>query len=610
MVTPEFTSAKVGTRDLREGIASALSVEIALYAALFLFAFFIRLFVLDLSPLNSDEARQALGALKFARGDSSLFTGSPLLFTLNFLFFTLFGASDFAARLAPVFFGTALVLLPAFFSRDLGRVGSLIASALLAFSPSLVFFSRSVDGIVPATTCALAAIFFGKRYLASRVARDLYFAAAFAALTLLSAADAWTIVLSLAFYIVVSRFRRLSRFDNQGSKNGNLIEARAKNHENKALLFFFFVFVGTATTLFLHREGIGAAFDLLGAWTDSLRVGGSLLDVLRLLLVYEPLILFFGLAEFLDLLFSPRQGRSNFYDILGFLVATAFFLLSFSANNDPSRIVILVVPLALLAGANIGGWVERTGNSMRSVSTRDLLTHETPILAVAVGLTSFLAILISELAQRGNILSADTLIRIVGSTQDYPNLSGMLVAALFLFAAAATSILAITTLGSMRAKTAGILFILGVLFLWTVRQMTMLNFPAGGALNPQEWMVTSAAAPNVRDLVNDLKDASRWRANDTHTIAVAVDSSLGPLLEWNLRDLTNTRFVQRPTASLDVQALVLPGNASAPAEGWIAQRYQIEFTRGASGSALRALIFRDSGSIEALDAMLWIPKPQ
>jgi uncharacterized protein (TIGR03663 family) len=376
MVTREFTHGNVETRDIREGIASALSVEIALYAALFLFAFFIRIFVLDLSPLNSDEARQALGALTFARGDSSVFTGSPLVFTLNVIFFTLFGATEFAARLASVFFGSALVLLPALFSRALGRVGSLIASALLAFSPSLVFYSRSVDGIVPATTCALAAILFGERYLQSRVARDLYYAAASAALALLAAPDTWSIGLALALYILASRFRLVSSVDNQGSNNENLANSQTIGHEIRALFLFFSVFIGTATTLFLHREGIGAAFDLLGAWTESLRVGGSLPDVLRLLLVYEPLILFFGLAGFLDLLFSPRDSRTTINVILGFWVATVFFLLSFSANNNPARIVVLTVPLALLAGANIGGWMERTGNSMRSVSARDLVVHE------------------------------------------------------------------------------------------------------------------------------------------------------------------------------------------------------------------------------------------
>jgi hypothetical protein len=233
-----------------------------------------------------------------------------------------------------------------------------------------------------------------------------------------------------------------------------------------------------------------------------------------------------------------------------------------------------------------------------------------PIIAVAIGLVSFLAILVSELAQRGNILSADILNRFFGGAQGSSNLSGMLVAILFLFALSAASILAIATLGSRRAKTAGIFFTVGILCLWSIRQLTMLNFPAGGALNPQEWMITRAATPNVRDLVSDLENTSRWRANDTHTIGVAVDSSLGPLLEWNLRELTNARYVQRPTASLDVQALVLPMSASAPAESWISQRYQIEFTRGEPASPLRALLFRDAGNIETTSVVLWVPKPQ
>jgi uncharacterized protein (TIGR03663 family) len=603
----EFMSANVESR-ARDSTVSALTVEVAMYVALFFFAFAIRFFVLDLAPLNSDEARQALAAWKFVRGDPGSYTGSPLLFSLHSLFFIVFGASDFTARAMPAFSGAALILLPAFIRRDLGRTGAVIASLLLAFSPSLVFLSRSVDGIMAAATCSLAAIIFGKRYLESRAAGDMYFAAAFAALGLLSAADAWTIALSLGLWFAASRLGLVTRRDIQGSKNEESVPTQTNNNALSVLIFFFLVFVGTATTFLLHREGLGAAFDQFGTWVDSFRLGFSVPEVLRLLIVYEPLILLFGVAGLLDLIFSLRETPSIAAEIIGFWCATAFLLLSFSANDSPARIAVIVVPLALLAGVNVGTWIERATNSMCSVGTRDLVTHEMPILAVAIGLTSFLAILLAELAQRGSIFSADTF-GILGSSPDNINLSGTIVATLSLITLFATSVLAITTLGTARARNVGILFVLVLGSLWTIRQMSMLNFPAGRALNPQEWIVARAAAPNVRDLVNDLEDASRWRANDTHTIVSLVDSSLGPILEWNLRVLTNVRFLQHPTASSDTQALVLPGNALPPAVGWISQKYEIEVTRGAAGGGLRALIYRDSGGLDVTSASLWIPTP-
>ena len=69
-------------------------------------------------------------------------------------------------------------------------------------------------------------------------------------------------------------------------------------------------------------------------------------------------------------------------------------------------------------------------------------------------------------------------------------------------------------------------------------------------------------------------------------------------------------FASHPAAAPGVQALVLPGDAPGP-EGWIGQRYDLEFSRGNSPvpSLLRWLIFRDVGSVQSKDAVLWLPAP-
>jgi uncharacterized protein (TIGR03663 family) len=67
----------------------------------------------------------------------------PLLFHLNALIYTLFGANDFTARLAPALLGTACVPLAAVgFRRWLGKTGALTAAALIAVSPGLLYYSR------------------------------------------------------------------------------------------------------------------------------------------------------------------------------------------------------------------------------------------------------------------------------------------------------------------------------------------------------------------------------------------------------------------------------------------------------------------------------------
>jgi hypothetical protein len=150
------------------------------------------------------------------------------------------------------------------------------------------------------------------------------------------------------------------------------------------------------------------------------------------------------------------------------------------------------------------------------------------------------------------------------------------------------------------------------LTLWTIRQTALLNFPTGGALNPQESLVTRAASPNVRDLVRDLEGISRWRANDSHTLTMVADESLGPIIAWNLRGFRNVRFTARPMVTQDVQAVLLPSNAPTPAMDWIGQRYRLEGGHSAEPTPnfLRWLIYRDVGTIEFADVVLWMPAPE
>ena len=110
-------------------------------------------------------------------------------------------------------------------------------------------------------------------------------------------------------------------------------------------------------------------------------------------------------------------------------------------------------------------------------------------------------------------------------------------------------------------------------------------------------------------MVADIEDASRWRANDTHSLVIAVDDSLGAQVAWYLRDFRSARFVPHPTASETDQALLLPSDAPGPA-GWIGQHHDLDFSRGADHGSLRSwLIYRDVGSVDSRAVVLWLPKP-
>ena len=148
---------------------SGPTVEMGLYLLLLVVAAALRLYALGARPLEAEEAQQAMAAWRFYQGQFQSLEGySPLLFYGDLLTFLLFGASDFWARLVPALFGIALVGLPYFLRCWLGRAGALAAAALLAFSPSALFFSQSLEGETAVAACALVllAALFG--YLAKR----------------------------------------------------------------------------------------------------------------------------------------------------------------------------------------------------------------------------------------------------------------------------------------------------------------------------------------------------------------------------------------------------------------------------------------------------------
>ncbi len=122
----------------------ALNWEVALYVAVFALAFALRFWDLGGRALHHDESIHAQWSWSLIQGSyhhSPIFHG-PLYYHLQGLVFLLFGASDYTSRVSAAIFGTALVALPLLLRKRLGPVGTLAAVALIAFSPTLVYYSR------------------------------------------------------------------------------------------------------------------------------------------------------------------------------------------------------------------------------------------------------------------------------------------------------------------------------------------------------------------------------------------------------------------------------------------------------------------------------------
>jgi uncharacterized protein (TIGR03663 family) len=136
------------------------------YAVVAGVALALRLPALADKPFHHDESLHAWFAwLLFSNGDyhyDPVYHGPVQFYATTLMYAVLGGAGDLAARIAPVLAGTVIVVLPYFLRRRLGSVATLVASALLAVSPSYLYFSRFAreDIYVACVTLGLVAATF------------------------------------------------------------------------------------------------------------------------------------------------------------------------------------------------------------------------------------------------------------------------------------------------------------------------------------------------------------------------------------------------------------------------------------------------------------------
>jgi predicted membrane-bound mannosyltransferase len=122
-----------------------LNWEIVAYAALVIAAVGLRFWDLGARAIHHDESIHGWYAWLLYRGegyDHNPLAHGPFQFFGTALVFILGGASDYTLRILPAVFGSALVALPFFLRHRLGHLGAFLVAAGIAFSPSLLFFSR------------------------------------------------------------------------------------------------------------------------------------------------------------------------------------------------------------------------------------------------------------------------------------------------------------------------------------------------------------------------------------------------------------------------------------------------------------------------------------
>jgi uncharacterized protein (TIGR03663 family) len=206
-----MSEAVLDGRETAPAAAGGLTLRISLtwerlaYAAIFVAAFGMRVWDLGSRAMHHDESLHAYFSNQIYTGGS--YEHSPLLhgplqfFSTAVTFFVAGGASDSAARILPALFGTGLVALPLLLRDRLGRGGALVTAALLAVSPTLLYFSRFTRNDIWIAFFTLAIIVCLWKYVSEQRPRFLYAIAALLALSFATKENAFIVAATLIAFL-------------------------------------------------------------------------------------------------------------------------------------------------------------------------------------------------------------------------------------------------------------------------------------------------------------------------------------------------------------------------------------------------------------------------
>jgi uncharacterized protein (TIGR03663 family) len=576
--------------------AGRLTVETACWILIVIVALALRLARLDAAPLSVHEAREAMLAWRAVTGQGMPEAGySPFLFAANALLFSLCGASDSLARLWPALCGSVLALTPLLLRRRIGQMGALAAGTYMAFSPTLLFASRQLDGAAVAALGGMTFLGGLARFCETGERPWLTLSVGGLALAVTSSSSAYGLLLTLGLAWMGLAWV----WPDRGARwLWTLLDA----HSQHMLLVFAFAVLLLPTALGWNLAGLGAVGDLLPAWMS--RFGPSLdaaVSPMMMLVVYELLALLFGLG---GLVWSIWRGH-RFGILLGVWAGVAMVLLILMSGRLAFDILWVLLPLILLAGVA----VEQLA---RDLQERGDWRSEGLHVPVVVLLWVHLYLRLAGYADSGDVVDLALALLTLA-------LQGLLA---MVFA------LAIKFDAALRAVAVGTGSVLLAL---------LLSAGWGGAhvrpTDPRELLARDPTASEVRDLTETLRDLSWRRTGFPLTLPLVLEAEADSVLAWYLRDFTAVRRVESLEAG-GVEGetdLVLVSTQSSPdedevrwwvSEGYVGQSFTLHRTWNSADiacvwewppqcqCAVRWWLFRSSPVTPVVDrqAVLWIRK--
>jgi len=172
-----------------------------------------RFIILGERVMSHDEVNHVVPAYTFYTGGGYRYdpvTHGPLQFHLITLSYTLFGDSDFSARIPDALFGIAVVVFAIFAFKDyLGRVGALVTGFLFTISPFISFYSRYTRNEIYIVFWGMVLIWGVLRYLEHGRKRTLLLITVITALHFTDKATSYIFTAELLIFLAVVFIARI-----------------------------------------------------------------------------------------------------------------------------------------------------------------------------------------------------------------------------------------------------------------------------------------------------------------------------------------------------------------------------------------------------------------
>ncbi len=545
---------------------SWLTVEVGVYLLFITLGTALRLWGLGQRPLSPEEADLAYQAWRFYQGLGGDPRGSPLLFHASAFSFLVFGPSDYVARLIPALAGSALVGLPYFLRSRLGRIGALLISALLAFSPSYIFSSRTLGGDIIVAFGMLTFLSGLLRYGENRSPRDLYLAFAGLALSLAADSQVYTIL------IVYLSFLPLLLLSGQPTGRGWRDDLLPQTGLRVLALFGAIVAL-VSTGGLINPGGLQAAIDLFPAWLSQWSGQGPWSYHLLLLLSYEPLILVLGLLG------AGFVGHRNLFSaFFVYWFGLSLILYTLMGEKSPAALLLITLPLIVLSGMLLEELVASMGG-------RISWGREGLYLALSLPAVVYLFL-------QG------------GGYSYFEGVERILLLFLALFFLACVLFLCYSWLGREVAVRGGILLLCLVLGASTWRAGWRVNYE----MEMAEPLLGEATSPDIRNLVEALESLSNQRERDRHSIGITLLGE-NPALFWYLRAFPNTDLISTVTGHIITPVVITP-QEELPLPNYRGQRFRLwSFwpSQGLGGKALLEwYLYREGLPPLTRDIIMWV----